>query len=185
MPCCRGPYDAGTGEPADGAAVMTIASASTVEVLVHVTEEVFATMVFREVSPKTPIDGDALRPASNVVATVGFAGSQDGLVAFYATMAAAREIASAMLGMPIDEVGDSVPDAIGEITNMIAGAFRTRMAAEGNAWAITVPTVTVGSDFYIKPLTNGRRVLVPFAMAEHEVFVELIVTEPARCSPAA
>ena len=69
-------------------------------------------------------------------------------------------------------------DAIGEITNMIAGSFRTHMAANGDAWAITVPTVTIGSDFYIKPLTNGHRVLIPFGMEGHEVFVELILTEP-------
>ncbi len=72
-------------------------------------------------------------------------------------------------------------DAIGEVTNMIAGSFRTKMAAQGQAWAISVPTVTVGSDFYIKPLVNGRRVLLPFKMGEdHEVFVELIMNEVAE-----
>ena len=70
-----------------------------------------------------------------------------------------------------------VADAIGEITNMVAGSFRTKMAAEGDAWAISVPTVTIGSDFYIKPMTNGRRVLLPFRMGEQEIFVELIVTK--------
>ena len=70
-----------------------------------------------------------------------------------------------------------IADAIGEITNMVAGSFRTRMAREGDAWAISVPTVTMGSDFYIKPMSNGRRVLLPFRMEEQEVFVELIVTK--------
>jgi chemotaxis protein CheX len=116
---------------------------------------------------------------------VGFAGSSNGLVAFYSTLAAARNIASAMLGMPENEIErDGLADAIGEITNMIAGSFRTHMAANGDAWAITVPTVTIGSDFYIKPLTNGHRVLIPFGMEGHEVFVELILTEPPRRSPA-
>ena len=66
-----------------------------------------------------------------------------------------------MLGMEPDDVNGEIPDAIGEITNMVAGSFRTRMATEGDAWAISVPTVTMGSDFYIKPMTNGRRVLLP------------------------
>jgi chemotaxis protein CheX len=158
---------------------MTAATSTTiVDTLIKVTEEVFQTMVFRELSHKLPIEGDALRPASNVVGTVGFAGSSNGLVAFYSTMGAARAIAAAMLGMAEDEVSDTVPDTIGEITNMIAGSFRTHMAANGDAWAITVPTVTVGSDFYIKPLSNGHRVLIPFGMEDHEVFVELILTEP-------
>jgi chemotaxis protein CheX len=148
-----------------------------VENLVRATHEVFETMVFRTLKQGEPIEGDALRPGSNVVGTVGFAGSASGLVAFYSTLGAARDITGGMLGMPPSEVNGEVADAIGEITNMIAGSFRTRMAAEGDAWAISVPTVTIGSDFYIKPMTNGRRVLLPFRMDDQEIFVELIVTK--------
>lgn len=50
------------------------------------------------------------------------------------------------------------------------------MAEEGDVWAISIPTVTMGSDFYIKPMTRGRRILLPFRMDDHEIFVELIVT---------
>lgn len=68
-------------------------------------------------------------------------------------------------------------DAIGEMTNMIAGSFRTKMAADGGAWTISVPTVTIGSNLYTKFVSDVRRVLCPFKMdADHEVFVELIVT---------
>lgn len=164
---------------------MTATTSIVVETLIRVTEEVFETMVFRRLAHRVPIEGDALRPTSNVVGTVGFAGSSNGLVAFYATIDAARSIASSMLGMVESDIDrDGLADAIGEITNMIAGSFRTHMAATGDAWAITVPTVTIGSDFYIKPLTNGHRVLIPFGMDSHEVFVELILTDPSRRSPA-
>lgn len=145
--------------------------------LVSATTEVFETMVFRELTTGEPVEGDALRPGSNVVGTIGFAGSSCGLVAFYSTLETARDITGALLGLPPSEVHGEVADAIGEITNMVAGSFRTRMAAEGDAWAISVPTVTIGSDFYIKPMTNGRRVLLPFRMGGQEIFVELIVTK--------
>jgi chemotaxis protein CheX len=148
--------------------------------LVEATREVFETMVFRSLTTGVPIEGEALRPSSNVVGTVGFAGSQSGLVAFYSTMDAAKEIAGAMLGLDPSQVNGEVPDAIGEITNMIAGSFRTKMAAEGDAWAISVPTVTLGSDFYIKPMVTGQRVLVPFRMGDAEVFVELILMRRPR-----
>ena len=85
-----------------------------------------------------------------------------------------------MLGIEVDEEG--LPDAVGEVTNMIAGAFRTRMAAFQDAWAISVPTVTVGSDFYIKPISTGDRVIVGFAMDAHELFVELIITPDAEAA---
>lgn len=156
---------------------MTLATASLVDVLVGATTDVFETMIFRELHPGETVWGHATRPKSQIVGTVGFAGSSTGLVAFHASIAGARDIASAMLGIDIDEEG--LPDAVGEVTNMIAGAFRTRMAAFQDAWAISVPTVTVGSDFYIKPITTGDRVIVAFRMDTHELFVELIITPNA------
>jgi len=83
-----------------------------------------------------------------------------------------------MLGIPAAQINGEMPDAIGEITNMIAGTFRTRMAASGSRWAISVPTVTVGSDFRTTYASNVRRVLCPFTMDDgDQVFVELILTQ--------
>ncbi len=144
--------------------------------LVQATHEVFETMVFRSLDQGEPVADGHGAPKSNVVGTVGFAGSASGLVAFYSTLDAAKEITGAMLGMSATEVNGEIPDAIGEITNMIAGSFRTKMATAGDAWAISVPTVTMGSDFYIKPFSSGRRILLPFRMADHVICVELILT---------
>jgi chemotaxis protein CheX len=144
--------------------------------LLRSTEEVFQTMVFRTLGSQKPIEGDALRPRLNVVGTVAFAGVSSGIVAFYSTTRTADAIAAAMLGIPPDQVNGEMPDAIGEITNMIAGAFRTKMARTGPRWAISVPTVTVGSDLYTKYVSDVRRVLCPFTFEDGEVFVELILT---------
>lgn len=156
---------------------MTIATASLVDVLVGATTDVFETMIFRELKARDTVWGNGKRPKSQIVGTVGFAGSSTGLVAFHTSIAAAKDITGAMLGMEMDEEG--LPDAVGEVTNMIAGAFRTRMAAFQDAWAISVPTVTIGSDFYIKPISTGDRVIVAFSMDAHEIFVELIITPSA------
>src|SRR5215475_6002821 len=146
-------------------------------VLIESTKEVFETMVFQLLGSQTPIEGEALRPRSNVVGTVAFAGERSGIVAFYSTTSAANVIAGAMLGIPSEEVNGEMPDAIGEITNMIAGTFRTKMAANGPRWAISIPTVTIGSDFYTKYVSDVKRILCPFTMSSgEEVFVELILT---------
>jgi chemotaxis protein CheX len=149
--------------------------------LTEATTEVFETMVFQTVVPGDPVHGDApeagpmIPGAVKVVGTVGFAGSQSGLVSFSTTEAAARSITAAMLGMTPEEVNREVPDAIGEITNMIAGSFRTKMAQDGDAWAISVPTVTVGSDFRMRPLSCRERAVLPFRMGDSDVMVELVL----------
>ena len=143
--------------------------------LVVPTEEVFETMVFKPLTRGPFLDGDAVRPPSNVVATVAFAGHRRGLVAFHSSLDAAREIAGAMLGMPAETLNGEMPDAIGEIANMIAGAFRTKLAATEPASAIAVPTVTIGSDFSTKYMSAVKRVLCPFQMDAQTVYVELIL----------
>ncbi len=140
--------------------------------------DVFGTMMGMALDEKLPLDGDALRPQSNVVGQIGFGGSRTGLVVFYATFDGAAVITRALLGMgEADEpTRPEIADAIGEIANMVAGSFRTRMATDGDAWAISIPTVTMGSDFYMTPLANGRRTLLPFRMGEHEVCLELVLS---------
>jgi len=154
--------------------MQAIGQEQTVAFLVDSTCEVFEKMVLRKLTQGIPIEGDALRPRSNVVATVSFAGAESGIVAFYSTRDAACEIAGALLGMDPAEVNGDMPDAIGEVSNMIAGALRTKMTDAGTPCAISIPTVTVGSDFYTKYVSDVRRVLCPFKMGDQEIFVELI-----------
>jgi chemotaxis protein CheX len=146
-----------------------------IDALVACTRDVFEMMVARELTFRGSFEGTVPRPKSNVVGTVGFAGAQSGLVAFYSMLAGAHEIAGAMLGMAPADVDGEMPDAIGEVTNMVAGAFRTKMTELGYPCDISIPTVTIGLDFYTKYPSDARRVLCQFQMGEHDVFVELIM----------
>jgi len=152
-----------------------------IEELTAATRDVFKKMVFQDLEASLPIAGDAKRPKANVMGTVAFAGKTSGLVVFYSSMDAAQIITASMLETDPAHVNGELPDAIGELTNMIAGSFRTRVAhAKGEMWAISVPTVTVGSDFYTKYCSDVQRVLCPFRMKNKaELFVELIVTRSA------
>lgn len=150
-----------------------------VDELLDATRDVFRTMVFHEVETAIP-RADAERPGANVVGTVAFAGSTSGLVVFYASFDSARKITASMLGIDPASVNGEMPDAIGELTNMIAGSFRTRMAGvRGETWGISIPTVTVGSDFRTMYMSDVQRVLCPVKMGTAELFVELIVTRSA------
>lgn len=151
--------------------------AQLVQCLTESTCEVFRTMVACDLEPGTPLLGEAAQPGSHVVGTVGFGGSRLGLVAFHGSLDAAREIAGRLLGISAGEVRGEIADAIGEVTNMIAGSFRTRMAGRGESWAISIPTVTVGTDFSITPRGYGQRAVIPFRMPNHgDLFVELLLT---------
>lgn len=145
--------------------------------LISVTEEVFETMVF---VPVTVGAGDvqvAAGPHRHVVATVAFAGHRNGFVSFRSSIDTANEIAGAMLGIPSDRVNGEMPDAMGEVANMIAGCLRTRMAAFEPAWTITCPSVTIGSDFATRYPSEVSEARVPFTMNGHAIEVEIILSK--------
>jgi chemotaxis protein CheX len=148
--------------------------ADMVSTLIGSAVEVFETMVGIPLAVGVPAVG-APRPSTNVVGTVGFGGSSSGLVSFGCSKAAALEITRALLGSDEDSAVADLADSIGEITNMVAGSFRTKMATSEDRWAISVPTVTVGDDFLIKCGSNTCYVICPLAMGEHEMFVELVL----------
>lgn len=148
-----------------------------VDALVRSALEVFATMVARTLVPGVPTIANS-RPQANVIGTVGFAGSTSGLVSFCGTRLASLEITAALLGSSIDSVAADLPDAIGELANMIAGSFRTKMSHGADRWAITMPVVTLGEDFLQKYSSSAVRVICPLMMDDHELFLELVL-QPA------
>lgn len=147
-----------------------------IETLRACTHDVFGTMVGTNLDDGALLAADAPPPHGNVVGQIGFGGSTSGLVAFYTTTTGAALITQAMLCIDTPPTTEEVADAIGEVVNMVAGSFRTRMATEGDTWAISIPSVTIGTDFSMTPLRDGRRTVLPFRMGEHEIFVELVVT---------
>jgi hypothetical protein len=58
-------------------------------------------------------------------------------------------------------------------------ASTARCLTRGETWAISVPTATVGPDFYTGFVSDVQRVICPFRMNTAELFVELIVTRSA------
>lgn len=153
--------------------------------LAAATEEVFTTMICKPLVRLPGAGALAARQGPGVVATVAFAGHRRGAVAIHATLDGARSMAGALLGLPAEQVNGEVPDAIGEIANMVAGTFRNKLAAVEPASAIAVPTVTIGSDFATSYLSAVRRTHCPFDMEGQPLSVELILTGEEPGPPAA
>lgn len=157
---------------------------SIVASLVSATEEVFDTMLALPLSALPEATGAPDAPA-NVVATVAFAGHRRGLVVIYSSMTAARTITGAMLGIDAQDVTTEVPDAMGEIANMVAGTFRLRLTAVEPPSDISVPTVTIGSDFTTLYSSAVHRRRCPFVLHGEPISVELILTGHTDAQAAA
>lgn len=145
--------------------------------IVTATVEAFEMMVGHPVElqtqgPEAPADWP-----SHVAATVAFGGHRNGVVCIHSSATTANTIAGAMLGIEPGEVNGEMPDAMGEVANLVAGAFRTKLAAEEPVSMITVPTVTVGSDFSTHTASGSVRQIYPFRMGNEAVLVELVLMD--------
>jgi len=87
---------------------------------------------------------------SDIVGIVGVAGDRVGYILFATERVSAVEIAKSLL-MLEDADEESISDAVGEVTNNIAGVFKTKYHEQYGSVALGLPLVVAGS---IRPITE-------------------------------
>ena len=85
----------------------------------------------------------------SVTAVVGFGGLLSGACVFRTGGSAAMKIAARMTGMEFTEIDDTVKDGIGEICNMLAGAWKGEVPDLAAHCGLSVPAVITGRDYRI------------------------------------
>lgn len=109
-------------------------------------EEVFETMlgVRCEMVPCT-----GATPAETITSVVGFGGMLTGACVFRSDGQTALAIAERLTGMGFAEMDDTVKDAIGEICNMVAGAWKGKVPDLSANCGLSIPAVITGRDYNI------------------------------------
>ena len=107
-------------------------------------EEVFRMMLAVRCEP---ISGPLPTENETVTAVVGFGGVLSGACVLRSGSSAARRIAERMTGMKFDTIDDTVEDAMGEICNMLAGAWKGKLPELAANCGLSVPAVITGRDY--------------------------------------
>lgn len=107
-------------------------------------EEVFQLMLGLNCQRTSEVDD---RESESVTAVVGFGGLLSGACVFTSGRTAALEIAGHMTGMDFQDVDDTVKDGIGEICNMLAGAWKGKVPDLAANCGLSVPAVITGRDY--------------------------------------
>jgi len=87
---------------------------------------------------------------SDVVGVVGVAGDRVGYIIFATEKASAEQIAKELL-MLEEADDDAINDAVGEVTNNIAGVFKTKYHEQYGSVALGLPLVVSGR---IRPIVD-------------------------------
>lgn len=112
------------------------------------TDEVFRTMLGVECEHVAEMVTDRLA-AELVTAVVGFGGMLSGACVFRCDGGSAMKIAACMTGVPHSAIDETVKDGIGEICNMLAGAWKGKVPGLAAGCGLSLPAVITGSDYRI------------------------------------
>jgi chemotaxis protein CheX len=83
----------------------------------------------------------------SVSAMVGFAGGYNGMISINASRLQSLKFTSLMLGMEVEECEEEMPDALGEIANMIGGSFKHHFIKDGHEVKLSTPSVISGGEY--------------------------------------
>ena len=109
--------------------------------------EVFGMMAGAHLQPAAePPD----EPVGKYTAMVGMAGALCGMVTLRCDDPTAAKLASFMLGGDAASNQSTIRDALGELCNMVAGNFKSKINTLADHCMLSVPTVISGEDYVLE-----------------------------------
>lgn len=137
---------------------------------------VFGTMLNLPVEQEPP-GSPIVNGEPQIAGSVGFIGTISGVIYVYSSARFARVMTSGMLGL--DEPGsledEIVNDTVGEITNMVVGQVKSRLADRGLKCVLTIPSIVRGSHIRIEPTADAEIRLCLFRCRGDQVVVEIML----------
>lgn len=97
---------------------------------------------------------------AHFTAMVGLAGQLCGVLTLRCSAKSAALMTSKMLGIDAQETDEQVFDAIGEVSNMVAGNFKNKLTGLADSCMLSVPTVVTGEDYCMHSLADGGSISV-------------------------
>lgn len=127
----------------------------------------------RREAPSLKSNPQALHPISGII---GLTGLVSGTVVLSMSIPLALKSASAMLMTEYSQVDEDVLDAVGEITNMIAGQAKAQL--EEYKLSLSLPNVLEGSNTTIHFPDKSQPITIPFTTDWGPLAVEVGFTLP-------
>lgn len=133
--------------------------------------EVFELMVGVRLQPDPACTEE---PRGEQTAMVGMAGALCGMTTLRCSHATAVKFAALMLGGDAQSNPSMARDALGELSNMIAGNFKSKISTLADHCLLSVPTVITGDDYSMATVDPSEVVTVVLRFEGDPIWVSLI-----------
>jgi chemotaxis protein CheX len=136
---------------------------------------VFNTMLGITLTREEPFVKKTTLPNHEVSGVIGLSGNAKGMVVLSLCREAAISATAVMTGERPVEINADVADAVGELTNMIAGAAKAQL--EHLKMSVSLPSVVTGKAHCIEFPKNTMPICIPFECQWGSVAVEVGIVE--------
>lgn len=130
--------------------------------------------------PLSVADASARLGQSTVTGIVHIDGAWPGALMLRCPMALARQLTAAMFQTGLDPSDDDVSDALGELTNMMAGNVKALLP---ETCGISLPAVAFGRDYQLNVVGTAVIAAAELACAGHRLSVTLLHRPSEKGSP--
>ena len=127
-----------------------------IESVVHV----FKTALGCDIERKNLYLKDTAVPSHEVSGIIGLSGNASGVVVLSVSRQIAFQVVKTMLDMDVREVNGDVVDAVGELTNMVAGAAKAQLAQY--EMSLGLPSVVAGRNHCVSFPSNVKPICLVF-----------------------
>ena len=110
------------------------------------TETLFKTMIMMDLKYNEALLADETHIKTDVTGFVSFMGKYHGIVGLFCSKRFSLKIASSMLMEEMTDFTTEVIDAIGEVSNMIAGNVKTKITDDYGEMYLSIPIVLIGNN---------------------------------------
>lgn len=125
------------------------------------------------------VDDCPIDEPETISSVIGLAGAMSGTCVLRSGERAALAMAGALTGAAIASMDDTVKDAVGEICNMLAGAWKGKLPALASGCMLSTPTVVTGTHYQLHTQRPEFRIERFYAFEGH-VFSFTVVCESAQ-----
>lgn len=178
VPAPTGPHRAGTVPPApsqqQSQAAMTIKyNVAFINPFLEAVINVLSTMAMVSATPGRPYINTRRTSQCDVTGLIGITGHAEGTIALSLSKGAILRIVGNMIGEEYTDLNNDIADAVGELTNMIAGQARQNLSVLGLNFRASTPSVVIGKGLRVAHPASGPILAIPFTTPDGDLVVEI------------
>lgn len=121
-----------------------------------------------------PVGECPVEERETISAVIGLAGAMSGICVLSSGETVALRMAETLTGAAMHGLSETVKDAVGEICNMVAGAWKARQPALASECMLSTPTVVTGTNYQLHNQRPEFRIERYYSFEEHSFAVTLL-----------